>query len=60
LEGWINALDTIGRQDQDSLVVLELPQENGNDSVSGQVGVVSSGQEDVCFVEQEDAAPGLC
>lgn len=60
LEGRVNALDTISRQDQDPLIILELSQEYGDDCVSGQISVVSSSQKDVGFIEQQNAAPGLC
>ncbi len=42
------------------MVVLELPQENRDDGVAGEVSVIAAGQEDVCLVEEKDATPCLC
>ena len=52
-------LDTVRRQEQNPLEVLELSQEDADEGIPVDVMHVALLQEDIGFVKQEDGAPGV-
>lgn len=49
----------VRRQNEDALVILELAQKDGNESVPLNARIISLSKEDICFVEQHDSFPPL-
>lgn len=60
LERRIDATHAIGRQEQDTSVVIQAAEEDARDGIAAQVCFVALGEEDVGLVEQEDAVPAMC
>lgn len=59
LEGQVEIGRHVGREDDDALVIFQLPQEHGHDGVAHQVVVGPLGQEDVRLVQQDNRVPVL-
>lgn len=58
-EGERTYLDSVRRQEQDPLEVLQLPQEDADQRVAGDLVQVPLLEEHVGLVEEEDGAPGV-
>ena len=59
LEGVVKGLDAVGGQEQDALEVLEQAEEYGDERVAVDVLYGALFEEDIGFVEEEDAAPAV-
>ena len=59
LEGVVEGLDAVGGKEEDALEVLEQTQEDGDECVAVDVLHGALLEEDVGFVEQQDAAPAV-
>ena len=58
LEGVVEGLDAVSREEEDALEVLEQAQEDGDEGVAVDVLDGALLKEDVRFVKEEDGAPG--
>ena len=63
-ESLIDALLSIGREDDDSVVTLDALEKMGRLGirvlVMGIVGITAGPEQRVCFIEEEDRATGFC
>lgn len=55
----VELCNEVGRQNQDTLVVLQLAEEDGHDGVPDEIGGAASLQEHIGFVQQEHRIPHL-
>ena len=58
-EGRVEDGDAVGSQDEDALEVFEHAEEDGDEGVAGNIVVCPLFEEDVCFVEEKEGAPGV-